>query len=144
MAAEFRIGFKYKMAIVADRIVGRLENRLGAGGCCSASRRTAMPRHAQITCIRRKREARSLVLRTAIFQVTPLGSAVQLSRTRASAGRWHSVDVLPQLCATEPKTLALLAMGPTHDPGINFKYMERARVYDLRTVNSRHFQYFHF
>jgi hypothetical protein len=32
--------------------------------------------------------------------------------------------------------------GPTHDPGIRFKYMELARVYDLSAVNRRHFRNF--
>lgn len=41
MAGEFRVGFKYKMAIVGDGLSGRLEHRFGAGGCHSPSRRTA-------------------------------------------------------------------------------------------------------
>jgi hypothetical protein len=32
--------------------------------------------------------------------------------------------------------------GPIHDPGIRFKYMELARVYDLSAVNQRHFRNF--
>jgi Transposase len=35
-----RSGFKYKMAIVGECFLGRLEHSLGAGGCYSASRRT--------------------------------------------------------------------------------------------------------
>jgi hypothetical protein len=33
---------------------------------------------------------------------------------------------------------------PTHDPGIVFKYMELAPVYDLSALNQRHFQNFQF
>jgi len=41
MAGEFRVGFKYKMAIVGDGLSARLEHRFGAGGRHSPSRRTA-------------------------------------------------------------------------------------------------------
>ena len=54
-----------------------------------------------------------------------------------------SVDALPQLCATEAEDGGLTrAGGPIHDPGIRFKYMELARVYDLSAVDQRHFRNF--
>ncbi|MDX6460165.1 MAG: hypothetical protein QOE55_3862 [Acidobacteriaceae bacterium] len=37
-----------------------------------------------------------------------------------------------------------LPHSPTNDPGIRFKYMELAPVYDLSAVNQRHFRNFQF
>jgi hypothetical protein len=82
--------------------------------------------------IRRKREARNLVLWTAIFKMIPAwfgGPALQdsirrwpmaLRRRFASALRHRSRRRWPYS-----------PWGPIHDPGIRFKYMELARVYDL-------------
>jgi hypothetical protein len=62
MVGEFRIRFKYKMAIVGDCFLGRLEHRLGAGGCYSVSRRTAPARFASALRHRSRRRLALLAL----------------------------------------------------------------------------------
>ena len=93
--------------------------------------------------VRRKREARSITLWTALFQVIPARfGGVTLedlsSRWPKSLRRRFASAMLHRTRKRWPYS----AWGPDHDFGIRFKYMELARVYELSAVNQLHFQSF--
>jgi hypothetical protein len=93
--------------------------------------------------LRRKRESRSVALWTALFQVNPARfGGVTLedlsSRWPKALRRRFASAMLHRTRKRWPYS----PWGPDHDSGIRFKYMELARVYELSTVNERHFRNF--
>jgi hypothetical protein len=93
--------------------------------------------------LRRKREARSLALWTALFRVIPTrfggGTLEGLSSRWPRALRRRFASAM--LHRTR-KRWPYSPWGPDHDSGIRFKYMELARVYELSAVNEPHIQSF--
>jgi hypothetical protein len=93
--------------------------------------------------LRRKREARSVALWTALFQVIPArfgGITLEnlSSRWPKSLRRRFGSAMLHRTRKRWPYS----PWGPDHDSGIRFKYMELARVYELSAVNHPHIQSF--
>jgi hypothetical protein len=93
--------------------------------------------------LRRQREARSVALWTALFQVIPKrfggGTLEELSSRWPKALRRRFASAM--LHRTR-KRWPYSPWGPDHDSGIRFKYMELARVYELSAVNQAHLRNF--
>jgi hypothetical protein len=86
--------------------------------------------------VRRKREAKSVALWIALFQVIPARFGGVTLEDLSS--RWPNAlrrRFASAMLHRTRKRWPYSPWGPSHDSGIRFKYMDLARVYDLSAVN---------